>query len=323
MSTTIHVADGNDYRVLSDLTEVEPLLAQPGVVIWIDTDEQGTQVSDFLRDHLHIHPLAIEDIFEEQVIPKVEDYGDYLYIVMQGIHRDSQDIDSLLTVDIDIAFGQNWIFTHHGFPMRSVDAVREELKRNPRVLQRGPAYVAHGIVDHLTDHYRPVADQFDDELDWIDKAVLEDPSRETLARVFVLKRALMRLRRVTAYQREILQRLSRGEFELIPERALPFFRDVYDHFARIADVTDNYREQISSAIEVHVSMVANRTNDIMKVLAIISTIMLPLTFIAGVYGMNFEYMPELKWAYGYPWALLLMAITAGAFLAYFRRKRWI
>jgi magnesium transporter len=206
--------------------------------------------------------------------------------------------------------------------MRSVAAVCADIDRGTKLLERGAAWIAHALLDHLTDHYLPVMDAFDDVVDEIETEVVTTPTREALQKIFAVKRSLMRLRRVAMHQKEILLRLSRGEFELIPASTQPFFRDVHDHFVRVADLSDSYRDLVSGALDAYLSTTSNRMNEIMKVLTGFSTVMLPLTFIAGLYGMNFAEMPELRWKYGYPFALLLMAVTAAVIVAYFRRKRW-
>jgi magnesium transporter len=206
--------------------------------------------------------------------------------------------------------------------MRSVDAVRAEIGRGCHLFDKGAAWVVHALLDHLTDHYLPLMDAFDTAIDSVETEAVTQPSRTALQNIFALKRSLMTLRRVTSHQREILLRLSRAEFDLIPTELLPFFRDVYDHFTRVSDLCDSYRELVSGALDAYLSTTSNRMNEIMKVLTAIATIMMPLTFIAGVYGMNFEHMPELRWHYGYAFVWGLMVAVTIVMLAYFRRKRW-
>lgn len=319
---TIHIHDAQGYRKSDDITEVAGLL-ESGAKLWIDAGGANAEIAWFLGDVLKLHPLAIEDILQERMVPKVEDYGDYLYVVVHGVVRDREDPEILETHEIDIVLTERWIFTQHHGGSRSVEAVEQELVRNPRLLDRGPGFIAHAVLDHLVDYYTPVVDAFDEDVDEVEALVVEHPRSEVLSRIFRLKRSLQRLRRVAVYQREVLKRLSRGEFELIPEKALPFYRDVYDHFVRVADLTDSYRELLSGALDAYLSVVSNRTNDIMKALTLVATVMLPVTFIAGVYGMNFEHMPELKWRYGYQFALGLMGAVAGGMLIWFRRRKWI
>jgi magnesium transporter len=323
MSTVAHILERGNYRTATDLGAIAAALAEPETVLWIDTDERSPELEKFFQDCLGIHPLVIEDIFSERQTPKVEDHASHLYIVMHGVHKNGDRHGMPTTIELDVLISSRWLLTHHSAPSSSIDAVVEGLRRNPRLLSRGPAFVAHAIIDHLTDQYLPLVDQYQEEIDEIERSVIERPQPEQLGQMFALKRSLQRLRRISAYQRDLLLRLSRQEFELIPVAAVPFYRDVYDHFVRIADLADSYRELVTAALEIYMSVVANRTNDIMKVLALISTIMLPLTFIAGVYGMNFHHMPELDWLYGYPMALLFMAMIALGMVLFFRRRSWL
>jgi magnesium transporter len=301
--------------------EVAALLAA-GTPLWIDAEGDDGGIAALLTDTLKLHPLAVEDILRDRPSPKVEDYGDYLYVVVHGIVRGA-DPESLETVEIDLVLARQFIFTHHRGPSRSVAGAAEDLTRNPQAGQRGPAWVAHAILDHLVDYYLPVVDALDDDIDAVEHRVVEDPSRAVLQHLFKLKRALQRLRRVSVYQREVLHRLSRGEFAVVPPAALPFYRDVYDHFVRVADLADSYREQLSGALEAYLSVVSNRMNEVMKTLTIVATLILPLTLIVGVYGMNFDRIPELHWKYGYLYCWVLMISVAAGMLAWFRHRRWL
>jgi len=323
MPLIARVIEGQRCKELRDPAAIAAALADPESSMWIDSDGHTEEMERFLLDTLRVHPLVVEDIFEERVTPKVEDHADYLYLVMHGVRRDAESPQSLGTVELDIVIGKNWVFTHHTVPMRSVEGLSADLDRMPRMLSRGPAFVAHALVDRLTDNYLPVVDRFEEELDEIEEAVVHDPKPELLPRLFAVKRSLQRLRRISVYQRDVLQRLSRPEFDLIPADAMPFFRDAYDHFVRIADLADSYRELVMMSLEMYMSVVANRTNEIMKALALISTIMLPLTFVSGVYGMNFDNLPGRAWPWGF-WALLgLMAVIAGVLGWQFKRRRWL
>lgn len=324
MPIRVHVHDSQGYRVLDTLDGVEKLVGVEGTNLWLDTTEHTPELARLLEGPAFgLHPLVLEDIFCDNQVPKVEDYGTYLYVVLHGPRRDAEQPENLGTIEVDVVLGKNWVFTHHSGELRSVDDMTVELKRNPRALMRGPAFLAHGIIDKLTDYFIPVLDRFQDEIDELETSTVHKPGHDVLPHIFLLKRSLQKLRRIAVYQREILQRLSRGEFECLPESSLVFYRDVYDHYVRISDLADSYRELVSAGLDIYLSVTANRTNEIMKVLAVISTVMLPLTFIAGVYGMNFERMPELKWIYGYPFALGLMAVVAVGFLLWFRRRGWL
>ncbi len=290
--------------------------------IWAAAEGHDSVTDTMMREVLALHPLTIEDVVADLPHPKIEAFEHYLYIIAHGIDQAGDTPDALQTTELDIVLGENFVFTHQSRPMRSVAAVRYEAIRRVQLFERGPAYVVHALLDHLIDHYLPVMDAFDEAIDRIELEVVTQPTEAALLRIFGLKRSLMALRRVAVHQKEILLRLSRGEFSKVPSALVPFFRDVYDHFTRVADLCDSYRELVGGALEAYLTTTSNRMNEIMKVLTAISTIMLPLTFIAGVYGMNFDHMPELRWHFGYPFALTLMAATAILLLLYFRRKRW-
>lgn len=300
-----------------------------GQMFWIELDERREEDTSFMADTLKIHPLAIEDVWNDVGLPKVEDYDAYIQIVIHGIREDdrkSSDVPIELA-ELDIIIGPHWVLTHaHDERACAITPVQNEVMRNTKLLKKGPAWVAHAIMDRMVDEYMPLIDRFDDQIEDIETQILEGSAksdREVIPRIIRIKRSLQMLRRTTIYQREILLRLARAEFDEIPRELVPFYRDVYDHFARVTELVDSYRELVSSLLEAQFSMQSNRMNEIMKRLTIISTIMLPLSLLAGIYGMNFKHMPELEWLYGYPAALGLMAIVAVSILLFFRNKRWI
>jgi magnesium transporter len=319
--TLVHVCDPG-LRVIEDLAEVPALLAA-GTRMWVDSDGEDPAIAAFLTDVLGIHPLAVEDILVDRPTPKVEDYGSYLYVVAHGVTLHPEDLAKAETIEIDVVLSQTWVFTHHRGVCRATQAVQDDLRRSTRTLERGPAYVAHAMLDHLVDYYLPVMDALDERVDALEHEVVESTSQDVVQRIFSLKQGLLRLRRIAVHQREVLQRISRGEFDEIPPAALPFYRDVYDHFVRVADLTDSYRDLLSGALDAYLSVVSNRMNEVMKRLTLVATVMMPLTFIAGVYGMNFDHMPELRWSYGYAFAWGLMILVAIAMILWFRRRKWM
>ena len=289
----------------------------PGFV-WIDADGRSAELEALLRD-LGIHPLTVEDVFERREVPKVEDFGSYLYVLAHAPRLEDQ---RLRIAELDLVIGPSWLVTHHPPELQVCAKVRDEWARQLRPGNE-PARLAHLILDRLVDESLPVMDAFDDRIEELEEAALRPrPRKSTLAGILATRRSIHLFRRMAVHQREVLLRISRGEFERIPRELLPFFRDVHDHLVRLTDQTDDARDLLNGALEAHLSMVSNRLNEIMKVLTMISTIFLPVTFIAGVYGMNFQHMPELRWQYGYPAVLLLMAATAGGLLHWFRRRGW-
>jgi magnesium transporter len=322
------ILDGDTVKATSDY-EVVTAAHAAGQTFWIELDERCDVGTSFMADTLKMHPLAIEDVWNDVGLPKVEDFDEYVQIVIHGIREDdrkSKDVPIALA-ELDIVIGKTWVLTHaHDERACAITPVQIEVQRNSRILKKGPAWVAHAIMDRLVDEYMPLIDRFDNEIEKIETQILEGSTksdREVIPRIIRIKRSLQMLRRTTIYQREILLRLARAEFDEIPRELVPFYRDVYDHFARVTELVDSYRELVTSLLEAQFSMQSNRMNVIMKRLTIISTIMLPLSLIAGIYGMNFKHMPELEWLYGYPAALTLMAVVATGILIFFRKKRWL
>jgi len=290
-------------------------------LVWIDTDERTPEI-DALLAELALHPLTVEDIFETRTVPKVEDYGSYLFVLAHAVHVPESGPTDLREAELDIVVGAGWVFTHHDARLSAPAHVREELARAERPLD--PAGVLHLLLDRLVDDALPAMDAFDDAVEKLEQASLRPiPRRDTVAKVMALRSALHRFRRTAVHQREVLLRLARGEFDRIPEAQLPFFRDVHDHAVRIADLIEDARDLLGGVLEAHLSMVSNRLNEIMKVLTMFATVFLPVSFIASVYGMNFEGMPELHSRYGYPAVLAAMALTAGGLLLWFKRRGWL
>jgi magnesium transporter len=316
------ILEGDKIRLSTDPQEIRAAL-EAGTPIWVELERQDHDCDKLLAETLHLHPLTIEDIWAERSAPKLEDYGSYLYIIIHGIRTAKRDAFDL--VELDIVLGKTFVITHD--PNGLVDDVRAELERTPRLLAKGPAWLAHAILDHAVDKYMPVIDDLDGEIEELENQVLRYAGTKQgppiLRRILKFKRVLLELRRMSIHQREILLRLARGELPEIPADATPFFRDVYDHFLRVNDLVESYRDLVTSALEAYLSVQSNRMNDIMKTLTLIATVMLPITFIAGVYGMNFDHMPELHTTWGYPAALGLMLVVAVGCLWWFRRKGWI
>jgi magnesium transporter len=295
----------------------------PDALHWIDLEDPTVKEATILEDPFHFHPLAIEDCLSEVHHPKVDDYEAYIFAILHGIRFDAPT-DSFITRELDIFLGTNFLITHHNGPMRSITAVREQCGKNIQAsLPRGVDFLLHSILDQMFEHYFPSLDAIEDKIQLVQVEVFENPSRETLDRIFALKRDVMQLRRICLPQREIINRLARADFKVINSRAAVYFRDIYDNLYRIVEGSMAYQDMTQSTMDAYLSAVSNRLNETMKRLTIISALLMPMTVITGVYGMNFEFMPELHWPLGYPFALALMAAAAGGLLLLFRRKNWI
>lgn len=299
------------------LTEIE------GALHWIDLEDPTVKEASMLEDPFHFHPLAIEDCLSEVHHPKVDDYDDYSFIIVHGIRFDAPT-DAFITRELDIFLGRNFLITHHQGPMRSVSSAREMCVKNiiPS-LPKGVDFLCHQILDQMFEHYFPNLDAIEDKIQMAQVEVFEQPTRETLDRIFTLKRDVMSLRRICTPQREIVHRLSRGEFRVISPRAAIYFRDIYDNLYRIVDASYQYQDLVQGTLDAYLSAVSNRLNETMKRLTVIGAIFAALTVITGVYGMNFDYMPELKWRFGYLFAWGVMGVAIAGLLFFFKKKQWM
>jgi len=301
----------------------EDLTQHPDALHWIDLEDPSVKEATILEDPFHFHPLAIEDCLSEVHHPKVDDYEDYLFFIVHGIRFDAPT-DQFITRELDIFLGKNYLITHHRGPMRSVTAAREQCGKNLQAaMPKGVDFLIHQILDQMFEHYFPNLDAIEDKIQLVQVEVFENPTRETLDRIFTLKRDVAQLRRICTPQREIVYRLSRGEFKMISPKAAIYFRDIYDHLYRIVDASFSYQDMIQGTLDAYLTAVSNRLNETMKRLTVIGAIFAALTVLTGVYGMNFEHMPELKWRYGYLLVWLLMAVITGGLLVYFKKKEWI
>lgn len=306
---------------VADLPE---LLKDESAVFWVDMEKPTVADEHILLDLFKFHPLTVEDCRENRHYPKIEEFEGYLYFIVHGVTADIS-ADRFNTIELDGFLGVNYVITYHHDTFRSINNVKQLLRTTPVACQRGTAFLLHQILDQVVDYYSPVLDDFDDRIDLLEDEIfnLRQPNNKILAEIMDLKRSVLRLRRISGKQMDILHRMSRGEFALIPDDMRPFYRDIHDHLVRVVDLAESYRDLITGSLDAYLSVVSNRLNEIMKVLTIFSAIMLPLTFIAGVYGMNFDNMPELHTKFGYFSVLAIMIVVAIGMLFFFRRRGWI
>lgn len=305
--------------------QLPELLADEENVVWIDMEAPSETMEDkVLSDVFHFHALTVEDARQTRNAPKIEAFPDYLFFIVHGVKLETSSYN-FVTKELDIFLGANFVVTYHHENFLSIDAVKRQIRSSPYVCRRGADYLLHQILDELVDLYTPVIDDFDSAISRMEERIFHTKSSNNsiLEEILDLKRSIVRLRRITSKQLEILYRLSRGDFSLIDETHLPFYRDVYDHLQRVVDMSENYREMINGLLDIQFNVVSNRTNEVVKVLTIFSAIMLPLSVIAGIYGMNFDYMPELHTQNGFYVTLGFMAFVTLILLVYFWRKGWI
>lgn len=302
------------------VTEVNALVPKEGEVGWIHLPSPtADEVTRIARDLFHCHPLAVEDMIHFGQRAKVDTYQDaehhHAFIVFYSIGK------QLATREFCIAVDKRFVITVAQDQLPWLDALYETVKQKPELMSH-TGMLVHRILDHCVDGYVSILDTMEGRVDELEQQVFDHPERNLAPSIFKLKRKLHRARRVAKEGRDVIGMLVRDEFPYTEEGHQAYFMDIYDHVSRAVDSLDLVREGLSSLLDLQTAQRANRMNEVMKTLAIISTIFLPLSFIAGVYGMNFHDIPELSWTYGYPYAIALMVSIAGALLIYFKRRGW-
>lgn len=297
------------------------VLASGKGLLWVDISETTPDDGVLLAEVFKFHRLAIEDCVEPDIHPpKVDDYGQYIFMLVHGINHASASLEAVETAELELFLGANYVVSNHNFPLYSVESVVQHVESDSRPLQRGPDFLAYLLVDALVDNILPAIDQLSDIADEVENQALATSDPATLQSIQRLRRSVRAIHRTIVPQREILNRLSRGDYPLVRPHSRLYFRDIYDHLVRIDDLNMNIRESTDNAITTYLSAVANRQNETMKVLAVVGAIFLPLTLLAGVYGMNFEYMPELSWRYSYFFVVgFMLSVIAGALVLFWKR----
>jgi magnesium transporter len=279
-------------------------------LLWVDlAAEANLEHETMLLDTFKFHPLAIDDALRETHVPKVDDWGTYLYIVLRAVDPEHLADEQLGTLEVDIFLGQNYLVTYHPKAIAAVDRVWASCYRDERHVKKGASHLLYKLVDELVADYMPVVERIDEAIDEIEQEVFAEAKPIVLERIFVLKRNLLHFRRVIAPQREVLNKLARGDYAVIDAEAQLFFRDVYDHLVRLHDLTESLRDLVGSALDTYLSVVNNRMNDVMRTLTVITTLFMPISFLVGFFGMNFfqPVAPMDMWT-GQPTFVLMLVI---------------
>ena len=314
-----------DVQVDLPVEQLPASLAERGTMVWIDMMAPSHEEYRLILEQIfRFHPLAIEDTISDIHLPKVDDYGAYLYLVFHTVSLGDQPMD-LNTEEVDVFLGARYLITIHESTRRSIDRCWHNEYHTIHDLARSPALLLYELLDSQIDTYIPIIDAFEEQLEQLGDDIFAagENQRNILNRLLTAKSSSLRLQRILAPQRELLNRLATTSYTVIRPEERIYYRDAYDHLARLANLSESMRDLSSSTIETHLALVNNRMNEVMKVLTIISTIFIPLSFIAGIYGMNFEYMPELAWKYGYLLVWLVFLTVGATMLMFFRKRRWI
>ncbi len=296
--------------------------------LWIDMMDPTDEESEAILNAVYkFHPLAVEDAVEETHVPKLDDYGSYLYLVFHTVALGDERMD-LHTYEIDAFLGTNYLVTMHETPRESIDKLWNAEWHQESGLAHGPAFLLYELLNRQIDNYTPLLDRFESQLehlgDQIFRKQLQGKSEEALLNdILTAKSSALRLGRILIPQRELLYKLSHNSYRVIPADSRIYFQDAHDHLVRFSDLANSMRDLASSTMETHLTLVNNRINETMKILTMISTIFIPMSFLAGVYGMNFHFMPELNSPWAYPLLWIMFIAIASTMIYYFRRKGWL
>ncbi|HOG07936.1 MAG: magnesium/cobalt transporter CorA [Syntrophales bacterium] len=313
-----------EERTIAAVGDAVPYRNRPSVT-WLNIDGlHDTGVLAALGEAFGLHPLVLEDMLNTEQRPKFEDLGDYLFIVMRVFMLPANPEGGIRSEQISLVIGPHFLITLQEKAGPLLDPIREGLRAGKGRIRKGGAdYLAHAIVDAVVDQYFVVLEALGERIEVLEDRLMTRPTPDTLRAIQGLKREITSLRRSVWPLREAISAVDRSDSTLLHEGTGIYFRDVYDHTIQMIDTIETFRDQLAGMLDIYLSSLSNRMNEVMRVLTIIATLFMPLTFIVGIYGMNFKYMPELAWRWGYlyVWGVILLAVAA--MLLYFRRKRWL
>jgi magnesium transporter len=312
-----------EEREVKTVEECFPFKKTP-TVTWINVDGlHETGIIDKIGKHFGFHPLLLEDILNTDQRPKMEDFDNHIFIVLRMLYH-SEGNNGIESEQMSMILGKNFVISFQEKEGDIFNIVRERIRASKgRMRKSGSDYLAYALTDATVDHYFTILEKLGERIEYLEEELIRDPKPETLHEIHGLKREMIFLRKSVWPLREVISGLQRTESPLIRKTTNIYLRDVYDHTIQVMDTVETFRDMVSGMLDTYLSSLSNRMNEVMKVLTIIATIFIPLTFIAGVYGMNFRYMPELEWAWSYYIVWIIMIIIGVSMFMYFRRKRWL
>ena len=310
-------------KQVKNVEECFPFKDMP-TVTWINIDGiHEVNLIEQIGIHFDMHPLIIEDIVNTDQRPKYEDFGNYIFIILRMLYYDT-DIDGLKSEQISLIVGSNFVISLQEKEGDVFNPIRDKIRNaKGRVRKMGADYLAYALIDAIVDNYFAILENFGEKIENIEEELITNPTPQTLQVIHELKREMIFLRKSVWPLREVISGLQRAGSSLIHKSTVIFLRDVYDHTIQVIDTIENFRDMVSSMVDIYLSSISNKMNEVMKVLTIIATIFIPLTFITGIYGMNFRYMPELGWRWGYGMVCGVISVIAITMLFYFKKKKWL
>ena len=312
-----------EEKRVSTIEECFPFKATP-TVTWINIDGlHDVEMMEKLGKEFDLHPLILEDVLNTGQRPKFEDFEKHFFVVLKMLSY-SEELQAVESEQVGLIVGENFVISFQERIGDVFEPIRERIRNNKgRVRKMKADYLAYTLVDAVVDSYFAILERVGDKIESMEEELVSDPTEKTLQQIHAMKREMISLRKSVWPLREVISGLQRSESDLIGEATGIYLRDVYDHTIQIVDTIESFRDMVSGMLDIYLSSISNKMNAVMKVLTIIATIFIPLTFVAGIYGMNFEFMPELKWRYGYAGVWLIMLIVTFVMVAYFKRKKWL
>lgn len=317
-----HPQSGINCETLS-ADQMREALKDASSLIWMDLKDIDDNDIDILTEVFNLHPLTIEDLIMSNARPKVENFKDYIFLIMFSMDCLDKETGRIKTGEMDFCLGKNFLVTSHNDNIAALSVSKDRIRKDSPIIKNGADFLLYSLIDYLVDGYFPIIHEFDNAVDTLSDELFKDPTNETLKKIYALKNEIIYLRRTIGPQADALSILVRGDFAQISPANTVYFRNICDNLIRLNDIVGTSRDIITGAMEAYVSIVSNRLNEIMKTLTVIATIMMPLTLIASVYGMNFKYMPELSHKFGYPTVISAMALITAGMLYYFKRRKWL
>lgn len=309
----IYSSSKNSFLSFSSLSKA------PSSKVWIDLIDPSREELNKLKSKFSLHPLSIDSVFSRSAQPKLESFPNHLFFVLSSVSYDSGSVRAKF---LYVFVGEDFLITIHFSDFSVVDELVSKIKFSDDLYSLD--FLLYFLLDSLVDSFFPILDSFEDSIDLLESDVLSGLEDHVLKRLYSLKKCALLLRKTISAQRDIFSSISSKNFsKFIPDEFSVYYQDIFNHSIRLLDLVENHREVLVSITDIHLSVTSNKLNEVMKVLTIIATIMMPLTLISGIYGMNFKFMPELSWELGYPFALLLMIFVALIMLFYFKKKRWV
>ena len=314
---------GKPSTALTEKEQILEVFRRKEGLLWVDMESPTPEETNFLADGFGFHPVTVETCREVTSQPLAHGFDDYLFMVIHAVNIQTRGVE-VDTLEVDIFWGKQFVLTYHQVPVKSISEMRDLCEKDgERLLSRGAVFFIHAVVDKIIDNFTPTLDHIEYLLEELEIQIFRNPTDRLLHELLDLKQTVLYLGRVAGAQRDVVGRLVRGECGPVTKQAMAYWLEAYDHLLRMVYTIENQRDMITTARETYMSVVTNRTNAVIKVLTIIATVFMPITFIASLYGMNFKFMPEIVWEWGYPATLILMLLITVGMIWFFKRRKWI